>query len=188
MNNPSMNLNDWAKLGVKYEMRVNALIQKMLNDKRCIEITNEGIKKHVKCVKLLRQFNESITELLNLPTKDDIARVARLTMQLEEKLDQMEDLLYELQEGKQTERSQKKQMKTKKKKKKEKEKKTEKEQASKEEQREKRNPFMCLPDCVHSSFKKIGSNIYSVIGGEFLKTFEQTLEEMLQRRSRRSRV
>ena len=43
---------------------------------------------------------------LNLPTKDDIAGIARLNMQMEEKLDQIEDQLYKLQEDLQSEKSQ----------------------------------------------------------------------------------
>ena len=96
MGDKRMTLKEFAALGAKYEEKLNSLIKDKLNDNGFIDLANEGIQQHVKTLKSLRQFNQLVAQQLNLPTKDDIANIARLTMQLEEKLDQIEDQLFKL--------------------------------------------------------------------------------------------
>ncbi|WP_404330987.1 hypothetical protein [Mesobacillus maritimus] len=96
MSNKSMKLKDLTSLVAKYEKEINNLIQERLNDNDLIASANEGIQKHLSTLKKLRRFNELVAQQLNLPTKDDVAAIARLVMQLEEKLDRIEDLLMQL--------------------------------------------------------------------------------------------
>ncbi|MGM0902264.1 MAG: hypothetical protein ACQEXB_14355 [Bacillota bacterium] len=96
MSNKSMKLKDLTSLVSKYEKEVNNLIQERLNDNDLIASVNEGVQRHLSTLRKLRRFNELVAQQLNLPTKDDVAAVARLVMQLEEKLDRIEDLLMQL--------------------------------------------------------------------------------------------
>lgn len=93
MSNKSMKLKDLTSHVAKYEKEINNLIQERLNDNDLINSANEGIQKHLSTLRKLRRFNEIVAQQLNLPTKDDLAAIARLVMQLEEKLDRIEDML-----------------------------------------------------------------------------------------------
>jgi len=83
-------------LVAKYEKELNTLIQDKLNDHELVNSANEGLQKHLSTLRKLRKFNEFVAQQLNLPTKDDVAAIAKLVMQLEEKLDRIEDLLMHL--------------------------------------------------------------------------------------------
>jgi len=89
-------LKDLTSLVAKYEKELNSFIQERLNDSELINNTNDGLQKHLNSLRRFRKFTEVIAHQLNLPTKDDVAAVSRLVMQLEEKLDQIEDMLREL--------------------------------------------------------------------------------------------
>jgi hypothetical protein len=89
-------LKELTLLVAKYEKELNTLIQERLNDNDLINSANEGLQRHLGTLRRLRKFNELVAQQLNLPTKDDVAAIARLVMQLEEKLDRMEDLLMQL--------------------------------------------------------------------------------------------
>jgi lipopolysaccharide biosynthesis regulator YciM len=89
-------LKDLTLLVAKYEKELNTLIQDKLNDNDLVNGTNEGLQKHLSTLRKLRKFNEFIAQQLNLPTKDDVAAIAKLVMQVEEKLDRIEDLLMQL--------------------------------------------------------------------------------------------
>ncbi|SEM97299.1 hypothetical protein SAMN05192533_107195 [Mesobacillus persicus] len=89
-------LKELTKHVAKYEKELNFLIQERLNDHDLINNANEGLQKHLNTLRRLRKFNEIIAQQLNLPTKDDVAATSRLVMQLEEKLDRIEDLLMQL--------------------------------------------------------------------------------------------
>ena len=106
MSDKPFEFKDLAALGADYEKRLNSFIQEMLNGERLINLASVGIKEYVKNLKSIRQFNRKAAQQLNLPTKDDIAAVAKLNMQIEEKLDQIEDLLYKLHEDLQYEKPQ----------------------------------------------------------------------------------
>jgi len=89
-------LKDLTMLVAKYEKELNTLIQDKLNDHELVNSANEGLQKHLSTLRKLRKFNEFVAQQLNLPTKDDVAAIAKLVMQLEEKLDRIEDLLMHL--------------------------------------------------------------------------------------------
>jgi hypothetical protein len=89
-------LKNLTTLVAKYEKELNSLIQERLNDNDLISQANEGLQKHLTTLRKLRKFNEMIAQQLNLPTKDDVAAISRLVMQLEEKLDHLEELLMQL--------------------------------------------------------------------------------------------
>jgi lipopolysaccharide biosynthesis regulator YciM len=89
-------LKDLTLLVAKYEKELNTLIQEKLNDNDLVNSANEGLQRHLGTLRKIRKFNEFIAQQMNLPTKDDVAAIARLVMQLEEKLDRTEDLLMQL--------------------------------------------------------------------------------------------
>ncbi|WP_174734982.1 hypothetical protein [Mesobacillus harenae] len=100
MKQDQSSLKNLMNLGVKYEKKLNSLIQDTLNDKNFIQLANAGLKQHTRTLKSLREFNEMAAQQLNIPTKDDVARIARLAIQLEEKLDQIQLQLSDLMDRK----------------------------------------------------------------------------------------
>lgn len=100
MKQDQSSLKNLMNLGVKYEKKLNSLIQDTLNDKNFIQLANAGLKQHTRTLKSLREFNEMAAQQLNIPTKDDVARIARMAIQLEEKLDQIQSQLSDLMDRK----------------------------------------------------------------------------------------
>lgn len=85
--------NDLKKAGVLWEQMVNHLIQNQLNSPTVVQQGRDYAAAFIQVMKPLRESIETITALFNIPTKDDVARVANLVIQLEEKLDAIEDQL-----------------------------------------------------------------------------------------------
>ncbi|WCN36356.1 hypothetical protein [Aneurinibacillus uraniidurans] len=85
--------NDLKKTGVIWEQMVNHLIHSQLNSPAAVQQGRDYTESFIQMMKPLRESIETITALLNIPTKDDVARIANLVIQLEEKLDAIEDQL-----------------------------------------------------------------------------------------------
>ncbi|HYK72454.1 MAG TPA: hypothetical protein VEV44_04870 [Pseudoneobacillus sp.] len=81
------------KLGAQAEQKINNFIQDRLNDKSFIHLAKAGIQNHTSTLKKLRQYNDLLALQLNIPTKDDIANIAKMGIQLEEKIDLIEEKL-----------------------------------------------------------------------------------------------
>lgn len=92
-------LSEYLKLlGIQTENHLNQLIQKRLNDKNLIHFANLSIQKHTEDLKSLRDYQELLALQLNIPTKDDVANVAKIAIQIEEKLDLLENQIFYLME------------------------------------------------------------------------------------------
>ncbi|MBU9713076.1 hypothetical protein [Evansella tamaricis] len=80
-------------LGINSEDYINQNIKEWLNNEKVLEVTNKGIQRHTKFVKLIREYIDLLAFQLNLPTKNDVANVAKLAVQIEEKIDNLEEKL-----------------------------------------------------------------------------------------------
>ena len=128
---------------------------------------------------LLRQFSEIAAQQLNLPTKDDVASVARLSMQLEEKLDQIEDQLVKLREEIRSEKPQERDSHTRGRTKKD-PKRNEVQQST--ENREKANSNAAEAEATKTRKINLANLLTSICAKEFSNTIEETL---LKRRKKR---
>ncbi|WP_077211115.1 hypothetical protein [Bacillus dakarensis] len=177
MKKKPLNLRNLAVLGGRYEKKLNELIKDKLNNHSVIDFANSEMKNHVKILRHLRQLNEDAAQALNLPTKEDIANVAKLNMQLEEKLDKMDAQLSKLLEEGRT--------------KKKKEKKKKKHKDSKKFHKQKNNPqnenngeaAEVETETENSGKKKA---LYALLANPLVPTgneqYVRALEDILQRR------
>jgi hypothetical protein len=84
------------KTGFAVEQHVNQLIQNVINHEDVVKLADahsEAVRSHLK---LLQKYGEVLSTILRLPSKDDVANVAKLTIQVEEKVDKLEEFLGKL--------------------------------------------------------------------------------------------
>ncbi|MDE5413235.1 hypothetical protein [Alkalihalobacterium chitinilyticum] len=83
----------------KSEDTISGIAHKLLNDPKLVEVIKLGSKSHYEFIKLVREYADVIALHLNTPTKDDVANVAQLVKQLEEKIDSLEEKLKDAELG-----------------------------------------------------------------------------------------
>ena len=84
------------KTGFVVEQQLNQLIQNVINHEEVVKLADahsDALRSHLK---LLQKYGEVLSTILRLPSKDDVANVAKLTIQVEEKVDKLEEFLYKL--------------------------------------------------------------------------------------------
>lgn len=86
------------KFGLKVEFDANTWIQNGLNKEDILKVLSKNAKLTAKAIENLKELVENISIPLNLPTKNDVANVAKLTLQNEEKIDALEDQIRALNE------------------------------------------------------------------------------------------
>ncbi|MBU9721694.1 MULTISPECIES: hypothetical protein [Bacillaceae] len=63
----------------------------ILEDKKMISLVKKLMSNQTQGMRLMKDFSEIIALRLNLPTKDDVANIAKLNIQIEEKIDSLEE-------------------------------------------------------------------------------------------------
>ncbi|OIK14848.1 hypothetical protein [Bacillus sp. MUM 13] len=86
-------LKEW---GVKTEEELNTFIQEFLNKKEFMVFANQKGKEIMPVLKKLQNNIEQLSVIYNFPTKNDVAAVAKLAIQIEEKVEKIEETLTEL--------------------------------------------------------------------------------------------
>jgi predicted nucleic acid-binding Zn-ribbon protein len=82
-----------------WEKQINDFIFLMTNNNEYIKISKVRTDAHTRYLESLRKNQEIIGTILNLPTKTDMANVANLTIQTENKIDALEEQIWELQDS-----------------------------------------------------------------------------------------
>lgn len=85
------------KLAQGGEARINEFIQNQLNNENLVKLAADQSAVTGEVLTQLQRYQEIVTTALRIPTKDDVANVAKLVLQLEEKMDLLEDYLRQLQ-------------------------------------------------------------------------------------------
>jgi len=85
------------KLAQGGEARINEFIQNQLNNENLVKLAADQSAVTGEVLRQLQRYQEIVTTALRIPTKDDVANVAKLVLQLEEKIDLLEDYLRQLQ-------------------------------------------------------------------------------------------
>lgn len=85
--------------GFLLETQLNEFIQKHLNKEELVGMAAIVTKAHTKLIEFLHEFQEIISVHLNTPTKNDVANVAKLVVQTEEKVDSLTDEIIRLTES-----------------------------------------------------------------------------------------
>lgn len=85
--------NILKKLGLQMEQKANEGIQNSLNKKEIIKLLHRHSHIIAKIIEYVKEYLEVVSIPLNIPTKNDVANVAKLALQNEEKLDLIEEQL-----------------------------------------------------------------------------------------------
>lgn len=91
-------------LGTQKEQKLNDKIREAINNRSFIESISRNSQQQVPRINKIQEASERMSIIMNYPTKKDVANVAKLVIQLEEKVDKVEELLLNLTEGKKASR------------------------------------------------------------------------------------
>jgi predicted ribosome quality control (RQC) complex YloA/Tae2 family protein len=92
-------LTSYRKISEMWEKGLNDFLFKAVDNKELIGLTKIGVDAHSRYVERLRRNHELIASYWNLPTKKDVANVAELTIQAEEKVDMLEQQIWSMQDA-----------------------------------------------------------------------------------------
>ncbi|MFT8320072.1 MAG: hypothetical protein ABF649_04135 [Bacillus sp. (in: firmicutes)] len=84
------------KGGDLLQYRINNIIKNQLNTTSMIFLANNRSKALTKKIEQVQGYVERTASIINLPTKTDLSNATQLILQSEEKIDRLDDQLYEL--------------------------------------------------------------------------------------------
>ncbi|HWL22696.1 MAG TPA: polyhydroxyalkanoate biosynthesis repressor PhaR [Ureibacillus sp.] len=85
-----------TKLTVQMENQVNDLVYQLTDNKEFVGLLKRGTNIQALLQERLNKNNGLLASKLNIPTKNDLADVAKIAIQTEEKLDSLEEQLWNL--------------------------------------------------------------------------------------------
>lgn len=91
--------DSFKKYSEMWEKQINDVIYLWTNNSEFIKMSNLGTDAHSRYLETMRKNQEALASLLNMPTKSDLANVATLTIQTEEKIDALEEQIWNLQDS-----------------------------------------------------------------------------------------
>src|SRR5216684_5836715 len=83
----------WRQIYETNERAWNAILERTVNNPAFAESTGKVLETFLSAQKTVRDNMRSYLEQINLPTREDIARLGELIVSLEEKVDQLDDRL-----------------------------------------------------------------------------------------------
>ncbi|MEH7304896.1 polyhydroxyalkanoate biosynthesis repressor PhaR [Neobacillus drentensis] len=87
------------KVSLLWEKQINDFIYLWTNNKDFVKMSKTGTEINSRYLEAFKKNQEALASVLNLPTKNDIANVATLTVQAEEKIEALEEQIWELQDS-----------------------------------------------------------------------------------------
>nr|WP_263327624.1 hypothetical protein [Neobacillus sp. Marseille-Q6967] len=99
-NNKAINPYDsFRRMSEMWEKGFNGLLFQSIDNNGLIQMTKFGLDAHSRYIEILKKNSELMAGLMNISTKIDVANVAKLTLQTEEKIDLLEEHVWNLQEN-----------------------------------------------------------------------------------------
>src|SRR6266568_3029395 len=86
----------WRQIYDTNERAWSAILERTVNNPAFAESTGKVLETFLSAQKTVRENMRSYLEQINLPTREDIARLGELIVSLEEKVDQLDDRLARL--------------------------------------------------------------------------------------------
>jgi polyhydroxyalkanoic acid synthase PhaR subunit len=83
----------WRQIYETNERAWNAVLERTVNNPAFAESSSKVLETFLSAQKTVRENMRSYLEQINLPTREDIARLGELIVSLEEKVDQLDDRL-----------------------------------------------------------------------------------------------
>jgi len=95
-NRPYDPFDSLSKITSQLEKQMNDLIYQVTDNKEFVRLLKRGSLSHTLLQERLSKNQELLASQLNMPTKNDLANVAKIAIQTEEKLDGLEEQLWNL--------------------------------------------------------------------------------------------
>jgi prefoldin subunit 5 len=92
-------LQGFRKISQMWEKQLNGLFYMMTDNNEFVRLLKVGTESHARYMELLRKNQELIAGVMNIPTKNDVANVAKLSLQTEEKIDILEEQIWNIQDS-----------------------------------------------------------------------------------------
>ncbi|MBT2654098.1 polyhydroxyalkanoate biosynthesis repressor PhaR [Bacillus sp. ISL-18] len=87
------------KFSLLWEKQINDFIFLLTNNKDFVKMSHRGTDLHSRYLDTFKKNQEALASVLNLPTKNDVTNVANLTLQAEEKMEALEEQIWDLQDS-----------------------------------------------------------------------------------------
>lgn len=87
------------KFSLLWEKQINDFIFLLTNNNDFIKMSHRGTDLHSRYLETFKKNQEALASVLNLPTKNDVTNVANLTLQAEEKMEALEEQIWDLQDS-----------------------------------------------------------------------------------------
>ncbi|MEH7096263.1 polyhydroxyalkanoate biosynthesis repressor PhaR [Neobacillus vireti] len=87
------------RISEMWERQINGLLYMVSDNNEFVKLLKSGTDGHARYLELLRKRQELVAGVMNLPTKKDVANVAKLSIQAEEKMDILEEQIWNLQDS-----------------------------------------------------------------------------------------
>ncbi|WP_404332808.1 polyhydroxyalkanoate biosynthesis repressor PhaR [Mesobacillus maritimus] len=91
--------DSFRRLSEMWEKGLNDILLTSIDNKELIRMTSLGVGMHSRYVQRLKRNQELMATMMNIPTKHDVANVAKLTVQAEEKVDTLQQQIWALQDS-----------------------------------------------------------------------------------------
>lgn len=89
----------FKRMSEMWENQINGLLYMMTDNNEFVRLLKVGTESHARYLELLRKNQELMANIMNIPTKKDVANVAKLSIQAEEKIDILEEQIWNLQDS-----------------------------------------------------------------------------------------
>lgn len=90
--------DSFRQISIMLEKGLNGLLFQSINNNPLIQVTKIGIEANSRYIELLKRNRELMANYMNLPTKNDVANAVKQTIQAEEKIDILEEQIWNLQD------------------------------------------------------------------------------------------
>ncbi|MEH7304869.1 polyhydroxyalkanoate biosynthesis repressor PhaR [Neobacillus drentensis] len=92
-------LEGFRRMSEMCEKQLNGLLYMMTDNNEFVRLLKVGTESHARYMELLRKNQEFMAGVMNIPTKKDVANVAKLSLQTEEKIDILEEQIWNVQDN-----------------------------------------------------------------------------------------
>jgi DNA repair exonuclease SbcCD ATPase subunit len=87
------------KYSEMWEKQINDFIYLLTNNSEFVKMSKAGSGTNSRYIEAFRKNQEALAGVLNIPTKSDLANVASLTIQTEDKITSLEEQIWDLQDS-----------------------------------------------------------------------------------------
>lgn len=96
---PYDSFDSFKKYSEVLEKQINDFIFLWSNNNEFVKMANTGSEANSRYLEAFRKNQEALAGVLNIPTKNDLANIASLTIQTEEKVVSLEEQIWDLQDS-----------------------------------------------------------------------------------------